>query len=461
MLRRAVAAICIPLLLCCAGCATTGVASEHAVLRAKNRVAPALVHIRPVKEVYTGGKREEFLVVGSGFIISPDGYVVTNEHVAGQSKFVRCVLYDKNEVEAAVVGVDASTDIAVLKLSTARTDLPYVRLGFSADLKAGQTVLALGSPHGLARSVSKGIVSVTDRYLGAAMDGGNAPYNTWIQTDAAINHGNSGGPLVNLKGEVVGINARKLEGAENVGFAIPIDTAKDVIDEIIQHGRVRRSWAGLALQEMTSKTDDPSQEGVVIADVDPLSPAAQSGILPGDILLAVAGQSVNARFAEDLPAVEKAVAELPVGESAVFTVMRAGQEIDIELITADRKDFTGQEVEFAEWGFTASEVTPAIVRLARLPSNEGVFVTGTQVGSVASDARLNRGDIILAVDGAPVANIAAFRLIYEELVQSAKDLVLLDVKRGALTRFTLIKQREIAETQGDGPEETMEMGHAE
>jgi serine protease Do len=145
------------------GCATLA-GGDSAVLRAKDKVAPALVHIRPVKEVYAQGEREEVLIVGSGFIITADGYVVTNEHVAGESRFVRCVLSDKTEVEAKVVGVDPFTDIAVLKLETDRR-LPFVRMGDSDHIQAGQTVLALGSPHGLARSVSMGIVSVTDRYL--------------------------------------------------------------------------------------------------------------------------------------------------------------------------------------------------------------------------------------------------------------------------------------------------------
>lgn len=265
------------------GCATLAPNQDAAVIRAKDKVAPSLVHIRPVKEVFTEGKREEVLVIGSGFIISPDGYVVTNEHVAGSSRVVNCVLYTKEEMEAEVVGVDRYTDIAVLKLKTDRRDLPSVKLGSSSSLRAGETVLALGSPHGLARSVSKGIVSVPDRYL-STPDFMDINYNNWIQTDAAINPGNSGGPLVNLRGEVVGINARRLGGAENVGFAIPIDVAKEVIQSIMKNGRMIRGWIGLSFQELSRKAGDVKQEGVVVADVEPLSPAAEVGIRPGDIL---------------------------------------------------------------------------------------------------------------------------------------------------------------------------------
>ena len=207
------------------GCTTMG-GLERRILSAKDRVAPALVHIRPVKEIYTQGKREEMLAVGSGFIITPDGYIVTNEHVAGQSSSVNVILYDKREVQARVVGVDPYTDLAVLKLDV-EGRLPYVKMGTSHNLQAGERVLALGSPHGLSRSVSEGIISVTDRHL---EDRGTmvSPFNNWLQTDAAINPGNSGGPLVNLRGEVVGINARTLTGADNVGFAIPVDVAREI-----------------------------------------------------------------------------------------------------------------------------------------------------------------------------------------------------------------------------------------
>jgi len=428
----------LPLASLVYGCVTTGSATQSAVVRAKDKVAPALVHIRPVKKVFSRGKREEVVMVGSGFIISPDGYVITNEHVAGKASFVQCVLYNKEEVEAEVVGVDPYTDIAVLKLDVAEP-LSHVTLGRSSALEAGQTVLALGSPHGLARSVSLGIVSVTDRYL---EDHGEtvSPYNNWIQTDAAINQGNSGGPLVNLKGEVVGVNARMLRGAENVGFAIPIDIAREVVDQIIAHGRVMRSWIGVTLQEMTRKTDDPSIEGVVIADIDPLGAAFEAGLKPGDVMLAIDGEPTNARFEEDLPVVRKQIADIPVDAEVVVRVARGDEEIDVLLTTEEKSDLKGDEVEFAEWGFTATELTPAMVRRARLPSRKGVVVSGRQAGGIAAAARLQRGDIILEVDEAEVENLGQFRRIYEDLIASKQRLVMMVVKRGALTHFVLVKQ---------------------
>jgi len=439
-----------------AGCATMGSGGPSAVIRAKDKVAPALVHIRPVKEVFKRGRREEVEIVGSGFILSADGYVVTNEHVAGQSKFVRCVLYNKEEVEAKVVGVDQYTDLAVLKVEA--DNLPHVRLGDSAKLRAGETVLAMGSPHGLARSVSQGIVSVTDRYLEDRGDRMVSPFNTWIQTDAAINPGNSGGPLVNLKGEVVGVNARMLSGAENVGFAIPINIAKGVIEALIAAGRVRRSWIGETLQPMTAKTDDPTQKGVVIGDVDPLSPGYEAGLRPGDVMLSVHGIPTDARFEEDLPAVRKVIADFPVGTPVAVRVLRGEEELDIEVETAERSRLKGEQVEFSEWGFTAVDLTASAVRRAQLPSRKGVLVTGSQAGGVAANAGLKHGDIILTVDGAEISNVEHFDQIYRTLVDTGKRLVMLDVKNGALTRFVLVNQEAEGEAAPDGGAPDLEGG---
>ena len=451
LVLAAVAALVAGCATLVAGCATlpaiqTG-ASQSLVLRAKDRVAPALVHVRPVKEVFQRGKREEVSVVGSGFIIAPDGknggrYVVTNEHVAGESKFVRCVLFNKEEADATVVGIDPYTDIAVLKFDGEQGKLPYVTLGSSAKLKPGQVVLAMGSPHGLARSVSMGIISVTDRYLEDRGEEMVSPFNTWIQTDAAINPGNSGGPLVNLRGEVIGINARILAGAENVGFAIPIDIAREVIDKIIKEGRVSRSWLGETLQPTRAKTDDPAQKGVVVADVDPLSPGYEAGLRPGDVMLAIDGAPTDARYEEDLPAVRKRIADIPVGTRVTVSVLRGGKEIEVPVTTIERSLLKGNQVEFSEWGFTAVDLTATMVRRAQLPSKKGILVTGSQNGGIAANARLHSGDIILSVDKIEIADLVAFQALYKTVVEAQKPLVMLQVKRGALTRFVLVKQGE-------------------
>ncbi len=429
------------------GCVSLEGSSQAAVIRAKDKVAPALVHVSPVKEVFRRGERREVPVTGSGFIISADGYVVTNEHVAGKSDYVRCVLFDKDEVEAEVVGTDPFTDIAILKLRTDRTDLPYVKLGESGIMVSGETVLAMGSPHGLARSVSMGIVSVMDRNL-ERLGSSGAPYNNWIQTDAAINPGNSGGPLVNIRGEVIGINTRKLTGADNLGFAIPMDIARQVIDEIIRTGKVTRSTLGISFQEMTRITDDPSRAGVVISDVDPLLPAYQARIRPGDILLAIDGVATNARFTEDLPAVRKMVADIPVSQQIELTIQRQDKVVDVPVTTVELSQKTGRQVEFEEWGFTASDLTDSIIRRAQLRSKNGVFVSGIRAGESAAASGLQQGDIILAIDDKVVTDLAEFNSIYDAVVESKKKLVLLTVKRGALTMYRLIKQDTQQQTAG-------------
>jgi len=426
-------------MLLTAGCATTGGSgSESAILRAKDRVAPAMVHIRPVKEIFAEGVRQEVPLIGSGFIISRDGYVVTNEHVAGQSKYVRCVLGDKTEVDALVIGSDPYTDLAVLKLSVPQ-DLPFVTFANIDDVEPGTTVLALGSPHGLSRSVSLGIISVTGRYL-ESFGAPSSPFNTWLQTDAAINQGNSGGPLVNLNGEVVGVNTRMLAGAENIGFAIPVDVVQAVTTELMTHGRVRRSWLGLSFQELRAFTDDPEQQGVLIADIDPLSPASEVDIRPGDILLSVNGRPTDARFEEDLPLVRQTIASLPIADTATLHLKRGNTTVDIPVVTEEMSELRGTELAFEEWGFTATDPTPAIARRVGLDSLRGVVVSGVKVGGLAGNAGLSMGDVVLEIDGEAVANLAGFRDAYQQRVASAQPRVLLFVKNGALTRFVLVKQ---------------------
>mgnify|MGYP005847455579 CR=1 FL=1 len=427
-----------------AGCATLG-RPEGAVLRAREQVSPALVHIRPVKEVFQTGKRTEMLAVGSGFIISPEGYVVTNEHVAGDSKSVQCVLSDNRELDAQVVGADPDTDIAVLKLE-GEGPFPHVRWGRSETVVSGQMALAFGSPHGLSRSVSMGIISMTDRNLGEE-DINPAPYNNFIQTDAAINPGNSGGPLVNIRGEVIGVNARMLRGAENVGFAIPADIAREVVEAIIREGRARRSYFGIELQEMTARSMDPSRKGVLIAGVDRFSPAAEADIRPGDVLVAVNGVPVNARWREDLPAVRRRIAGLPVGEPARLSIDRNGEQREVTVTSVEKTAARGKQDAFELWGVSVAEVTQEIARRAQLARPTGVLVIGVSPGAPAGWAGLQPGDIILTMDGEPVEDFSTFRRMYDQRLEENRRQIMLFVQRGALTRFVLINLEQSATDQ--------------
>jgi serine protease Do len=218
------------------------------IFTARNRVMPALVHIEPVRTIFSTGERRHALVTGSGFIFSQEGYVLTNHHVVENAEKLTCTLSNKKKLSAEIIGSDPSTDVAVIKLDLrdwGNETIPYVNLGNSDSLEVGQIVLALGSPLGLSRSVSLGVISSIDRYfedIGSMV----SPYNLWIQTDAAINPGNSGGPLIDLSGQVVGINARGVFLAENLGFAIPINLAREVAEKLLQGNTIRRSWNHIA-----------------------------------------------------------------------------------------------------------------------------------------------------------------------------------------------------------------------
>jgi len=270
---------------------------QQQILDAKNKVFPALVHIEPVKEVFEDGKRVKVQVTGSGIIISPDGYILTNNHVAEKARHVFCTLSNRDEVRAEVIGLDALTDLAVLKLDLSDKDyqsVSYAEFGDSDSLEVGEIVMALGSPLGLSRSMSLGVVSSIED-IGEMV----SPYNLWIQTDAAINPGNSGGPLINIKGEVMGINARAIFFGENLGFAIPINTAKLVVDRILKEKVVRRSEIGIDWQEIKDYKKykkDSKLEGVLIANVDKNSSAKKADLQPGDVVYAINDKHVSSNI---------------------------------------------------------------------------------------------------------------------------------------------------------------------
>jgi serine protease Do len=415
---------------------------QERLIAAERKVLPAVVHVQPVKEVYLAGEKTKFPVTGSGVIISPDGYVITNSHVASKARSVKCMLYSKEEVPAQVIGVDELTDIAVLKLDLSQRGgtVPYAELGDSDKLRVGEWVIAMGSPHGLSRTVSLGIASATNRYLGdEAAD--ISPYYTWIQTDAAINPGNSGGPLVNLDGKVIGINSRVLLGASGLGFAIPINVVKEIKDKLIKDGKVTRSWIGADLQPTSALPGREQIQGALIGGVAERSPASDAGLMAGDIIVGYEGKPIAARYEEQLPAINKLIADTPVGGTVQIDVIRQGAPLTFQVTAAAKGAFEGEELECEQWGLTVREVTENVARQAKLEKKMGVIVSGARVGGPAANAGLSSGEIILAVDGSTVADLPGFRETYNNLVEQKKELILLDVKRGALTRFVLLKQK--------------------
>lgn len=421
---------------------------QSAVLAAKRKVYPGLVHIQPVLEVFRAGERERMAVTGSGVIISKEGYVLTNNHVVQHAERVICTLQDQQEVTAELVGRDVLTDLAVIRLNLddLEGELRPAILGSSSNLEAGQFVMALGSPLGLSRSISLGVISTVERYFPESLsaDGSTTgSFNTWIQTDAAINPGNSGGPLVNLQGEVVGINARAIPVfGENLGFAIPIDLAKEVAAQLIANGTVKRSWIGVSWQHLQAApglVQAPRGQGALVASVVAGSPASELGLQPGDVVVSLNGEPVVAKHEEQLPRLRKRIADLPVDQEVRLEFYREDQLQEGTLTTEKLEDPQGTELEIKAWGFTVRSITEEVARLFRLDGRSGVLVTGVKPDSFAAESGLRRGDIIRRMEEEEVPNLRVFEQRVNRLVEAGKAQILVESKRGNRLNFSLLE----------------------
>ena len=387
---------------------------EELIQEAMERVYPAVVFIKPIQKEFRGGKMEKVQVFGSGVIIDAEGHVVTNNHVVEKATDIRCVLSDREELPAKVVGLDPETDLAVIRLDlserTSKRPLPFARFGDSGKLRAGQVVLAMGAPHGLDRTVSRGIVSSLERYLELA------PYNLWIQTDAAINPGNSGGPLVDIRGTVVGINARGMRGAENLGFAIPSNVVTDVVDKIIRQGRVARAWTGIkfqALKDFTKSSAIDASQGVLVAGVDEGSPAEKARLRAGDIIVAVGGDPVQAMYEKDLPALERRFAALPLDRRARIDVLRGSEPIAVELVPTVKGKQEGEDFECKRWDMTVKEITQFSDPFLYFQKPGGIYIQGVKFGGNARASGFTPSDIILSIGDRPVETLEDARLAYK------------------------------------------------
>ncbi|MCX7867698.1 MAG: PDZ domain-containing protein [Limisphaera sp.] len=430
-----------------------------------NRVAaqlrPSLVRLRVVSTDYVDGREVKTQSVGSGVIITEDGYLITNHHVAGWATRIFCTLWNLEEVEAELVGTDALTDIAVVKL---KPDRPMrftpARLGDSSRLRVGDPVLAMGSPMALSQSVTLGIVSNTEmimpRFMGPSarlrLDGEDVgSLVKWIGHDAPIFGGNSGGPLVNLQGEVVGINEMRL----GLSGAIPINLAREIAQQLIAEGRVRRSWLGMDVQPRFKRSE--ASRGVLVAGVLPDSPAQQAGLQAGDLLVALAGRPVDVRFDEQIPEFMRLVCSLPIGQSVPCVVERAGREITLHVVPAERGEFLARPRELKAWGITARDLTPLSAREMKRPDTNGVVVTSVRAGGPAGDARppLDEGDVLVAVNHQPVRCLADLVRHTEQLTQGRADPVpvLATFERGD-KRFLTVVRLGITELEDPGREVT-------
>jgi len=343
---------------------------------------------------------------GSGFIISQEGYILTNEHVVHKADKIKVSLSDGREFEGEVVGSDVTSDMAIVKIQA--DHLPTVTLGNSDELRVGEIVIAIGNPYGLQQTVTMGVVSAKDRSIPTEIDG--HVYRNFIQTDTAINPGNSGGPLLNTKGEVVGINTAIIPYAQGIGFAIPINIAKRNIDDLINLGRVRTPWVGVYIQDVTPEIAEQfgltEAKGVLVGDIVKDSPAEKSGIKRGDIITKVNDEEVNS--AQEL---QDKIRSIDIGEKARIEVVRDGKTINFMVkigempTTEEEGEFPKEKVFSIQTGLRVEKVTREIAKEAGLPWVKGLVITEVIPGSSADDMGLRRGDIILEVNRTEVSSI--------------------------------------------------------
>lgn len=443
MRKAAIIAITLPALV-----ATVGAVTQDEIYKARDHVLPALVHIQPVIKNYRTGELEKQAVVGSGVIFHSEGYVVTNYHVAGKAGRILCTLYDREIVPADYVGGDPATDLAVIKLQLDEYsgELQTAEFGDSDSVQVGQYVMAMGSPLALSRSVSAGVISTKDRYFSSEFrlptGERTGRYNLWLQTDAAINPGNSGGPLVDMRGRVIGINSRATLFANNVGFAIPVNVAREVTEAVIDHGRLVRSWIGVhcqALQELEDYFGTGRDKGVLVASIDAGSPAEKAFLQAGDIILEMDGESVSARFVEELPAFYRRIAQKTPGTDIELKVRRDDSTYAFTVTTRQLGELQGEDFEAQRWGFTVKAITRQMQIDHKLPDTLGVFVVGVKRVGPAAEGGLRGGSVIATINDEPISNLGEFIARYQELLEQEEERILLTVRRGNAIRYVLLK----------------------
>lgn len=415
------------------------------VQSAKDKVFPSVVYIRVVSEVTSQGRKESQQSSGSGVVVSPEGHILTNWHVVDKATSVRCLLSDGRHYDAKVLGSDKDVDLAVIKIELkAGETVPVAELGDSTTLREGDFVMAMGAPWGLNRSVSIGIVSCLSRYLDSISE-----YSLWIQTDAAINPGNSGGPLVNTQGQIIGINTRGNSGsAEGLGFSVPSHVIKQLMPQIRDSGKVNWSWTGLQLQPLRDFNRDmyfEFDDGVMVAETDPDSPARKAGILAKDRIIEINGAKVTALTQEDLPDVRRMLGLLAKGSEATFVVAREGKNVTVKLTPREKGKVEGDELALKRFDFSVKSINQFDNPTLYFHKKQGVFVFGVKYPGNASNSGLQQQDILLSIDNREVTSIDDLKKIHEELVAGVdnKYRVLVKVMRnGQLRQMVLDFQRD-------------------
>jgi serine protease Do len=431
-------------------------ATPQRVTDVTQNVFPAVVRLDVAQEIYDQGKRTLRRGIGSGVIIDNQGHVLTNFHVAGRAAEIYITLFNKERVPAKLVGDDHWTDLAVVKIdmeeiAKRKIGFAHAELGASSGLKVGQDVVAIGTPFGLARTMTLGIVSNNERTFypdrQSIDEYETGQFSNWIQMDTPIAPGNSGGPLVDLTGKIVGINTRGIQG-QALNFAIPIDMAKGVAEEILAtakdgtKGRVTRADIGIdfkPLQDLETYYDIDINKGVLVNSVDRGSPAAKAGLKPQDIVLSIDGQPTNVRFPEEIAPTRARIAALPVGKEVAIEALRGGKPMSLKITTVKLESAVGEERAAKAWGLSVRDVTRAYANAQQLDDDEGVVITSLTRGYAADKAELREGDVIRSVNGTAVADLEAFFKAFDASVKAKETRVLLQVSRDRGFKDALLK----------------------
>jgi serine protease Do len=409
---------------------TTAEASR--ISAARDHVLPVVVSILTVRQDYRQGEPSLSVSSGSGTIVSPQGHIATNAHVTENGKSFRIVFADGRELPAKLVGTDTLSDLAVLQVQPPKPEtFAYAVFATSLDLKPGDTVLAMGAPWGLSNSMSAGVVNNPRRLLVSLFDDEaeyedslsedepTGRYYAWIQHDASIAPGNSGGPLVDLSGRIVGVNTRGMIMGGDLAFAIPGTEAGNIVRQLIAKGRVDRVSLGFRLRSLKGT---PFTQGVLVNSVERGSPPEQAGLQAGDRILSLNGKDVDALQPVDVPRVQQMIAELPVDSKVKLRVDRKGKQSDIELTAQPQPPGRGSEQALAPFGVSGSNLTADMGKRRNLDARAGVLVTGVRPGGPAAVARpeIEAGSVITAVDGKSVANVEELGRI-AQAARSVKD----------------------------------------
>ncbi len=390
------------------------------------------------KKFFEGGPQQEFRQkgLGSGFIISKDGFIVTNNHVIEKANDIEIILESGKKYQAQIIGKDPKTDLALLKIEP-EEDLPAISFGRSDVLDIGDWVIAIGNPFGLGHTVTAGIVSAKGRSLGLGS------YDDFIQTDAAINPGNSGGPLFNLDGEVVGVNTAIFARAQGIGFAIPAAIAVNIIDQLQSNGKVVRGWLGVLVQQITPEIAESiglqDTKGALVADITPDGPAEKAGIKRRDVIIGFDDTEIN-----EMSELPKSVAATPPGTKSKIILLREGKKKKIsvllgqlpEIIAKKPKIETKKDVE-NDLGLAVQEINPIIQKRLNLQDSQGVIIVNVRRASPAWNAGLRKADIIVEINKKEIKDIEEYKNIINKIKQDQSLLFL--VRRNQNTIYVALK----------------------